>query len=68
MVKKITLCLLFLMLFPIQINAANTVKVSFIRQGNLWVYDNGTERQLSYARHASMSMVITWRYGCLCRK
>ncbi|MDO6847582.1 TolB domain-containing protein [Priestia megaterium] len=54
MVKKIALCLLFLMLFPMQINAANTVKVSFIRQGNLWVYDNGTERQLSYARHASM--------------
>ena len=54
MVKKIALCLLFLILFPMQINAANTVKISFIRQGNLWVYDNGTERQLSYARHASM--------------
>jgi hypothetical protein len=54
MVKKIALCLLFLMLFPMQIDAANSVKVSFIRQGNLWVYDNGAERQLSYANHASL--------------
>ncbi|TYR81870.1 TolB domain-containing protein [Priestia megaterium] len=43
---------MFVLIFPLSAEAAHTIKASFVRDGNVWSYQNGEEKQLSFSNHA----------------
>lgn len=51
--RRFFLCFFMILLLPSTVESASNFKVSFIRDGDVWVYENGKETKLSSTNEAS---------------